>query len=111
MPEELLKTINQPATSLGQLSGRLWNLDEILEELLQQFVADFAILNTQGFAAFQKKYQRLLAFKGQRIRCFDGIKSVEGICHGILSDGRLELLLPNEEKIYLSAGEVLIQSR
>ncbi len=111
MPEELLKQSANEATSLAQLSGRLWNLSEVLDHIVQQFVLDFDVLYTQGFSAFKEEYEGRLAFKGQTIRCFDGIQSIEGICRGILPDGRLELLLPSQETIFLSAGELYQSSK
>jgi BirA family transcriptional regulator, biotin operon repressor / biotin---[acetyl-CoA-carboxylase] ligase len=106
MSDELLGTISQPATSLLQLSGHEWNISEVLDLLLQQFVLDIDLLYTQGFPAFRDKYEELLAFKKQTIRCFDGRKTIEGICQGVLADGRLELLMPSGEKMHLSAGEL-----
>lgn len=107
MPGDLLKTIHQPATSLLELSGKVWNIEEILDKLIQQFTADVSILHEKGFAAFKDEYDRLLAFKQQTIRWFDGTQLREGICQGILADGRLELFLINGETIYLSAGELI----
>ena len=107
MNEDGLKQIDQPATSLALVSGRMWNLDEIHNEILKQFLLDLPILMEQGFVFFREKYEQRLAFKGQTIRCFDGVKSVEGICNAILPDGRLELLLPDASAILLSAGEVI----
>jgi BirA family transcriptional regulator, biotin operon repressor / biotin---[acetyl-CoA-carboxylase] ligase len=107
MPGDLLETINQPATSLLELSGKMWNIEEVLDKLIQQFSADFSILYERGFAAFKDEYERLLAFKQQTIRSFDGVQMREGICQGILVDGRLKLSLTNGETIYLSAGELI----
>jgi BirA family biotin operon repressor/biotin-[acetyl-CoA-carboxylase] ligase len=106
MPESLLKNINQPATSLLALSGRSWDVDAILDQLIQQFDLDLSLLYEKGFAAFKDEYERLLAFKGEHIRWHDGHHLREGICQGVLADGRLELFLNNGETIYLSAGEL-----
>ncbi len=38
--EKLLLSIDQPATSLEQASGKNWKRDEILEPLIQQFLRD-----------------------------------------------------------------------
>lgn len=105
--EAFLKKIDQPATSLAQLSGHPWNLDEILNNLLMQFLSDLETLLLRGFSPFRERYQHLLAFKGEKIRCFDGEKHIEGICQGILPDGRLELALDNGEKVFLFTGDVL----
>src|SRR5580700_2479453 len=43
MSQELLDTIDQPATSLAQLSGQTWSLEQILEPILKQFLKDLDI--------------------------------------------------------------------
>jgi BirA family biotin operon repressor/biotin-[acetyl-CoA-carboxylase] ligase len=102
MPSELLERIDQPATSLFQISGRLWDVQEVLDHIVKQFIKDLAVLHTEGFAPFYADYTRRLAFKGKEIRC----NSLQGLCLGILPDGRLVLQLPNGEKHLLSAGEI-----
>lgn len=107
MSEELLSSIDQPATSLAQLSGHTWELEQILEPLLQQFIADLELLEKEGFAPFQADYQARLAFCGKTITCSDGTQTVQGICQSISSDGRLNLVLPNGTTRTLSAGELI----
>ncbi len=106
MPQDLLDSIDQPATSLAQLSGQTWTLEQIIEPVLKQFIKDLDLLEKQGFEPFRALYDECLAFKGETISCHDGIKTVKGVCHSINSDGRLNLLLPNDEVILLSAGEI-----
>lgn len=106
MGEELLKAIDQPATSLAQLSLKTWSLEQILSPLVQQFMHDFKILQQQGFEPFQSRFQNLLAYKGKEISCNDGAKIIKGICQGITKDGRLELILPSGKPLTLTAGEV-----
>lgn len=106
MQKELLDTIDQPATSLAQLSGQIWNLEQLLEPILQQFIADLEMLRTKGFEPFQKTYEDLLAFKGKTITCKDGATAIEGICHSVGADGRLNLLMPDGQTRVLAAGEV-----
>lgn len=106
MPQDLLDTIDQPATSLAQLSGQTWTLEQIIEPVLKQFIKDLDLLENQGFEPFRTLYDECLAFKGETISCHDGIKTVKGVCHSVNSDGRLNLLLPNAEVVLLSAGEI-----
>jgi BirA family biotin operon repressor/biotin-[acetyl-CoA-carboxylase] ligase len=106
MQQDSLDTIDQPATSLAQLSGQTWTLEQIIEPILQQFIADLDLLLTQGFEPFRQTYEELLAFKGKPISCSDGLKTIKGICHSIHSDGRLNLLLPDGQMKLLSAGEI-----
>lgn len=106
MGNELLKTIDQPATSLAQLSQKTWDLEQILTPLLHKFINDLTVLQQKGFAPFQPAFQKLLFYKGKEIVCSDGVKKLKGICRGITKDGKLELLLPSGKSTLLTAGEV-----
>lgn len=106
MTDEFLKTIDQPATSLAQLSGHTWAFEQILEPLLQKFLEDLSLLQKKGFKPFRLRYEELLAFKGQMINCNNGEQKIQGICDSINNDGRLNLVLSSGERTILSAGEV-----
>lgn len=60
MTQEILKTIDQPATSLSQLSTHTWKLEQILDPLLFQFINDLETLKDKGFLPFQETYDQLL---------------------------------------------------
>jgi BirA family transcriptional regulator, biotin operon repressor / biotin---[acetyl-CoA-carboxylase] ligase len=109
MSQELLETIDQPATSLAQLSGQTWALEQILEPVLNQFLKDLDTLQTNGFEPFRLNYEKLLAYRGKTISCNDGLKMIKGICHSINSEGRLNLLLPDGQVATLSAGELKLE--
>lgn len=108
MSKELLETIDQPATSLAQLSGQTWTLEQILNPILKEFLKDLDVLLTEGFKPFRSDYEALLAYKGETIVYNDGLKKIKGICHFIHPDGRLNLLLPDGQVITLTAGELNI---
>ncbi len=106
MQQDYLDMIDQPATSLSQLSGQTWTLEQIIEPILKEFIKDLEILETHGFKPFLSAYEGLLSSKGKAISCHDGIHTFKGICHSINSDGRLNLLLPDGQMKILSAGEI-----
>jgi BirA family biotin operon repressor/biotin-[acetyl-CoA-carboxylase] ligase len=106
MPPESLESIDQPATSLLQLSKKNWDIQEMTELLMTRFLFDLVQLQKSGFAAFQASFENILAYKGQEITCLDGAQAIKGICHGITPDGRLQLLLPSGEVKTLTAGEL-----
>lgn len=101
MDEESLKEIPTPATSLMQISGRKWELNEILTPLIFQFLKDLDQLEHQGFKSFFNQYNQLLAFKGEVITCnlnpSSDLEKIKGTCRSIDSEGRLELELPTGE--------------
>ncbi len=106
MPEDALQSIDQPATSLLQLSKKKWDIQELTELLMTRFLHDLQLLQKSGFAAFQAPFEELLAYKGEQITCRDGTQTITGICHSITPDGRLQLLLPSGEIKTLTAGEL-----
>lgn len=105
MTDAHLARIDQPATSLAALSGHTWELEEILEPLLQQFLVNLERLEEEGFAAFHQHYLSRLAFKSTPIVYSDGSQNVTGRFHSIHLDGRLCLQLPDGRILSLSAGE------
>jgi BirA family biotin operon repressor/biotin-[acetyl-CoA-carboxylase] ligase len=107
LPEELLATIDQPATSLAQQSGKTWDLNQILEPLVTQFTIDLERLEKEGFAPFQAAYQTRLALHGETITCSNGSQKIRGICQSIDHEGRLILLLPDGQVAALTAGELI----
>ncbi|OGN66636.1 MAG: biotin--[acetyl-CoA-carboxylase] ligase [Chlamydiae bacterium RIFCSPLOWO2_02_FULL_45_22] len=88
-------SIDQPATSLKIETGRIWDRKALLKELQVQFESDLALFKRDGFEPFHDDFEALLCFKGQRVRCFDGETTWEGICHSITRDGQLNLRLEN----------------
>ena len=109
MEESFLNKIEKPATSLLQISGRKWELEEVLTPLLLQFLKDLEQLQKEGFHPFLETYNKLLAFKGETITCQlhpkCDLEKIKGQCQGIDKEGRLELLLPSGEVAKLTSHE------
>ena len=105
MESDLLQTIDQPATSLAQISGKKWDLKEILTPLVEQFIKDLDILKSEKFSYFFEEYNKLLAFKGKMITLnpTPARAQVSGICKSIDREGRLLLLLPSGEMMKLTS--------
>ena|SRR3990167_1911535 len=106
MGKEDLDTIDQSATSLKNETGHSWERKSLLQKLKKQFLSDLEAFKVGGFGPFYPLFNRLLAFKGQTIRCFDGQKEWVGICHSITPEGQLNLLLPDQTLHTLSSGDV-----
>jgi BirA family transcriptional regulator, biotin operon repressor / biotin---[acetyl-CoA-carboxylase] ligase len=104
MDEKQLALVDQAASSLALLTKQHWDRDLLEDEIVREFLRNLPLLQTRGFAPFHEKYEELLAFKEETICCQEGFKRIEGICHGILPDGRLILLLPSGEKKFLSSA-------
>lgn len=101
-----LNQIDQPATSLKQETHRAWDRKELLEKLQKQFLHDLALFKTHGFTPFHSLFENLLAHKGEQIRCFDGKKTWEGMCHSLTMDGQLNLYLPDKTMHTITSGDI-----
>ena len=102
----LLQTIDQPATSLAEISREQWNLHDILHPILEEFNKDLFRLEQEGFAPFQKDYQERLALKGEWIHYQKEDQMYEGLCDSISEDGHLNVILPSGEIDKLHSGEI-----
>jgi BirA family biotin operon repressor/biotin-[acetyl-CoA-carboxylase] ligase len=60
-PADILDTIDQPATSLYQISGRKWDIEDLLQLLIAQFLQDMDQLQEEGFVSFQEAYSSNLS--------------------------------------------------
>ncbi len=101
-----LQTIDQPATSLQAETGHAWDKEALLQKLQKQFAVDLEKFKNGGFAPFHHLFENLLAHKGEVIRCFDGKKTWEGICHSVTNDGQLNLYLGDKTMHTVTAGDV-----
>lgn len=103
---QMTAQIDQPATSLLIETGRTWDKKTLLKKLQKQFAGDLEAFKQHGFAPFHGAFEKLLTFKGQTIRCFDGKKTWEGVCHSLTEDGQLNLLLPDHTLHVISSGDI-----
>lgn len=103
---ESIQKIDQPATSLKVETDKEWDRNELLEELQSQFAHDLLRFKKEGFSPFHDNFEALLAFKGKKIRCFDGKKVREGICHSITEEGQLNLVLEDGSIYTVLSGDI-----
>lgn len=101
-----LKQIDQPATSLQVETGKAWDRKKLLEELQEQFANDLFRFKKEGFSPFHDEFETLLALKGEKVCCFDGEKTWEGICHSITKEGQLNLILEDGSMHTILSGDI-----
>lgn len=106
MEADALEHIDQPATSLKHETGRIWDRKELLKKLQKQFSSDLEKFKKEGFRPFHGAVEKLLALKGQTVRCFDGKKEWVGVCHSLADWGGLNLLTPDQKIHTLLSGDI-----
>jgi len=107
MTEEATCQIDQPATSLMQVSGKMYEIENILHPILSYFVDDLDLLLEKGFSPFAAQYNNLLRHKGSSLQVRDGSHMREGICQGVSPKGALLLTQPSGEEIPVFSGRII----
>lgn len=102
--------IGQPATSLKIETQQTWDLTATRKALQHQFVEDLSRFRKEGFASFHALCERLLAYKGKTVRCFDSQHEWIGVCESLNEDGRLNLRMADGSLHTLSSGELRLRS-
>lgn len=105
--DETLNGIDQPATSLKQVSHQEWSIEKLLQKLSSYFVEDLDALLSKGFEPFASTFDELLAFKGKHVNIQDGSRVLSGVCRSISKTGNLVLLSDSGEKIEAFAGSMI----
>lgn len=108
MPEEKLKEIDRPATSLLKESGREFQIETLSSELAVQFLGSITLFLLQGFDPFLEDFKKeLIHKKNDRLHFNDFQHVVEGSFAGINRDGSLNLLMENGIIRHCATGELL----
>ncbi|GEM_PF-74913 len=101
-----LAGIDQPATSFFAETGNTWDRKDLIRKLGKQIASDLERFQEGGFAPFKEAIESRLAYKGKRIRCFDGAKEWIGLCDSLGKEGQIVLALPGGVKKALLSGDV-----
>lgn len=106
MTREDLNTIDQPATSILNETGKLSPLNPLLNLLDQFFIDDLSLYQSEGFTPFYMAYESLLAHKGKPILLYQNDHQLRGTLDSLNPDGRLNILLDSGEIKTVSSGEI-----
>jgi BirA family transcriptional regulator, biotin operon repressor / biotin---[acetyl-CoA-carboxylase] ligase len=92
MPRSFFTEIDQPVTSLFEESGCLFDLKELLHEIVEQFSKDLTCLKEKGFSIFHTLYVESLLHLGTTISFSWKEEKRQGIAQGVTLDGYLQVL-------------------
>jgi BirA family transcriptional regulator, biotin operon repressor / biotin---[acetyl-CoA-carboxylase] ligase len=109
MPQELLQEIDRPATSICVESGKAYEVEAVLQQLLQQFTPDLKKFLKEGFAPFLEAFRAfMVADPKTSVHFHDNQRIWQGTVHSINADGSLNLKLESGEIKTFIAGEIVI---
>lgn len=105
MEKQHLQAIDQPATSLKEVTGSFWNKEILLQELVEKWAQDLEQFKKKGFSYFYPQLVLFLAYHKQNIRYFDGVKTWEGVLDSVSPGGELNIRLASGEIKTFSSGD------
>lgn len=108
MPQEILSSIDRPATSLKVISGKDWDVSTLSQAIEKQFTEDLEKFLDDGFELFHGEYlKRLQSDPTQVIQFDDNEKIWRGTFHKFNENGSLTLKLESGELRTFISGEIL----
>lgn len=104
---EILKNINQPATSLNIEAGMAIDKEIFLQKVSEDFCLRYDSFIETGFPLIREEYIKRAEFPGQKItvKVFD--KDITGIVKQITDNGALEIVDNNNKTHILYIGDIL----
>lgn len=103
--EKLFDSVSQKVTSLSTEVSKKINKDEFIENLVQNFEADYEKLLDNGFSNFKNEYISYLNCIDKEISVKNYDKTFTGIARNV-SDNGLLILETNGELKEISAGDI-----
>jgi BirA family biotin operon repressor/biotin-[acetyl-CoA-carboxylase] ligase len=97
--------IMPPAGALKDILKKPIRRHDLLSQWLAVFAPAYRRYQTKGFAAFQKKYEESMLFRGQTLRFDSGGLRQEGRLLGVTSEGHLVLDTPAGRRSF-QEGEI-----
>ncbi|KPY90369.1 bifunctional biotin--[acetyl-CoA-carboxylase] ligase/biotin operon repressor BirA [Pseudomonas syringae group genomosp. 7] len=102
--------VDQLWTSIRLETGSLIDRNQIAALIGSQLDALLVVHRKEGFAAFQKEWERGHLWQGAAVKLLSGIQEVEGVVLGVDSLGALRLEVSGVEKSF-SGGELSLRLR
>ncbi|PHX38119.1 biotin--protein ligase [Pseudomonas syringae pv. syringae] len=102
--------VDQLWTSVRLETGGLVDRNQVAARISTQLEALMAVHRKEGFAAFQKEWERGHVWQGAAVKLLSGVEVVEGVVLGVDSLGALRLEVNGVEKSF-SGGELSLRLR
>lgn len=103
--DELMQ-IDRPATSMFSASGNIFDVNDVLNNILEMFFSKYDVFMEKGFGFIKEDYLKKIKFIGQEITVNMPHKSVCGIAKEITDEGAI-LLDDKKSFSTITIGEIL----
>lgn len=104
LSEELVNSINQPATALNLLIKNDVDKIEFVNLFLEEFFKSYDEFLVSGFSSIKNEYEQKSLFIGKNIE----INNINGIARGVTADGELIVVDKNNVEHIVLAGDLLM---
>ena len=81
--------LDRLATSMFIETGKIWDREILLQEFLQKFKTNFALLCKNGLLPFIEDWRKMGCFAGHKARLVEGNSVLDGVIEAINDDGSL----------------------
>ncbi|MBT3393487.1 MAG: biotin--[acetyl-CoA-carboxylase] ligase [Waddliaceae bacterium] len=106
MERDALDAIDKPATSLKVVTGKSWDVKEIISSLEERFCENLELFLEQGLSPFYLYLKDNLAFVEEPIRIEDSVAVWNGTLKDLNPDGSIAILLDDGTIKDLYSGEI-----
>jgi BirA family biotin operon repressor/biotin-[acetyl-CoA-carboxylase] ligase len=101
-----LAAIDQPATSLSELTGRPVDVAAFRDAVLADFFSHYDAFLGGGFAMIRAEYLARCPFLGSHVEIRRGDATLRGMAHDVANDGCLEIITADGDIRRLDLGEM-----
>lgn len=109
MPESQSEKIDQAWADLSEIASQPVSRNRLAAELLNELLPVLKGYQDKGFASYRDEWQRLDAFRDERVQLTMVSKTVDGIARGVSDTGALCLETDDGERFF-SGGEISLRS-
>ncbi len=103
MDENLLRSLENPATSVRVETKKEWSPRTLQEQIEKILLRDLTVFKEKGFTPFYPDLVSLSFTEERSVILDTGREQIEGIYRGITPEGGLKIRLPdNKEKVFFS---------
>ncbi len=97
--------IDQPWTSLSQLTQHTHDRNPLVIRLLNQLISDLQLFESEGLAPFQSRWQANDFYAGKTVALSHANTVFTGVVQGVSEQGYLRLQLPDGSVKHFASGD------
>lgn len=110
MPQEILDSIDRPATSLNIVTGHKIDRKKFLNSLITEFFKEYDSVIEHGFCGFKEDYLKRIKFLGKTVwvQQRDGAPKEKYTALNIDDNGNLVVQTQNDEQKAIFSGDLIM---